>query len=138
MAIDTMKKGQGDWQKIFNALIALANIGGGTVNHLDEPLQWENGATGHSNAYTIQLLNGYKLVLLSVTHFNASELSNNTDVAAIPDNLAPANNDNFIRMALSQYRVLANTGGTRLTIWTADGPTKTDDMYGTAIYVAKA
>lgn len=138
MAIDTMKKGQGDWQKIFNALIALANIGGGTVNHLDEPLQWENGATGHSNAYTIQLLNGYKLVLLSVTNFNASELSDNTDVAAIPDNLAPANNDNFIRMALSQYMFLANTGSTKLTIWPSNGPTKTDSMYGTAVYIAKA
>ena len=29
MAIETVKKGQGDWQNIFNALIALANVGGG-------------------------------------------------------------------------------------------------------------
>lgn len=28
MAIQEVQKGQGDWQKIFNALIALANVGG--------------------------------------------------------------------------------------------------------------
>ena len=138
MAIETMKKGQGDWQNIFNALIALANIGGGTVNHLDEPLQWENGATGHSNAYTIQLLNGYKLVILSVSHFVAKGLQNGLPIAGIPDNLAPVDDQNYIRMTLSQYTFLANTGSTRLDLWKADGQTVDTDMYGTAIYIAKA
>lgn len=138
MAIETMKKGQGDWQNIFNALIALANIGGGTVNHLDEPLQWENGAKGHSNAYTIQLLNGYKLVVLSVSNFVATGLKNGTAIAGIPDDLAPADNNNFIRLTLSQFIFLANTGSNRLDIWTANGSTDTADMYGTVCYIAKA
>lgn len=111
---------------------------GGKVERLAEPLSWENGAKGNSNAYTIQLLDGYKLVILSVAHFVATGLKDGTPVAGIPDNLAPAESSNFIRMPLSQHLFLANTGSYRLDIWTADGQTNTSDLYGTAIYIAKA
>ncbi len=111
---------------------------GGKVEHLAEPLSWENGAKGNSNAYIIQLLDDYKLVILSVAHFVATGLKDGTPVAGIPDNLAPAESNNFIRMPLSQHLFLANTGSYRLDIWTANGQTSTSDLYGTAIYIAKA
>lgn len=137
MAIETVKKGQGDWQTIFNALIALANVGGGNVEHLDDPLSWENGATGYSYAYMIQLLNGFKLVILTVAHVNVDKLSNGMDAATLPDNLTPDDND-FIRMALSQNAMLANIGDNKLALWINDQPTQPKDMYGTATFLVKA
>lgn len=138
MAISEVQKGQDDWQQNFNALIALANVGGSKVERLDDPLSWENGATGHSYAYVIQLLDGYKLVILTVAHVHLTKPTDWLNIASMPDNLTPADDNNFIRMSLSQYIMLANIADNKLVLWVNGTPTKMKDMYGTAAFLVKA
>lgn len=137
-----IQEGELQWTPKANAAITALNalVGGGTVKRLDDPLSWENGATGHSYAYVIQLLDGYKLVILTVAHVHLTNPTDSLNIASMPDNFTLADDNNFIRMSLSQHIMLANIGDNQLVLWVDGTSTETEmkDMYGTAAFLVKA
>lgn len=132
--IQPLTKGQADWQETVNAIIS--EIDGGTVTHIDSPLEWLNSTKGTSEAWVIPLQD-YNLVILSITSLSMDGLHTGSWIANLPDNLALVGNE-YIRMSLTQNMVVGSTGNTRLDLW-GDPATVTSapGLYGTSIYLSK-
>lgn len=111
---------------------------GGKLEHIDSPLIWLKGASGQSDAYVLPLDN-YKLVIISVKHFKITGLHDGSWTAQLPESLQIADDTSFIRMALSQYVILGNTGSERLDLWmnTTDASKYDNELFGTVFYLAK-
>lgn len=132
-----MAHAEQQWDDKYNAFVNAvvpALEGGGTVTNVDSPITWLNGYTGYSNA-TILANQNVKLVILSISHLNATAAKNGQAVGTLPTNLSPTGS-NYIRMVMSQNTVIANTGATRLDVWTNGDLSSQQDLYGSAIYCA--
>lgn len=131
-----VKQGQDFWTVPFNTMIDFYNaVGGGTVQHLVNPLSFINGTTGHSEAWVAQAEN-CKFVFLVVTDMrpNKDAIAKYQAQANIPDNLAPAGP---IRLQCTQNIVMANgNGGNSLIVWATGEAGMDNDMFGSVLYVS--
>ncbi len=134
MLDSAMVKGQNDWQQLFNDFVTVV---GGEVQDLDNPLGFSNGCTGESHATVLSAF-GLKIVVLTVAKMNVSHNRDGQVVAQLPDNLAPDEKRNYVRIGASQKCTLALNRLTQLSLWanTSDLADQTG-IYGTVIYLSK-
>lgn len=96
--IEKMIKAQGDWQKIFNALVDVVSDGG-TVKHVSNVVSFSNGVTASSNdIYYIDLLNGYRLVYLSIKRMQATDYPAQMVAFQLPQGFIPVGGSMMITL----------------------------------------
>ena len=92
MPIQKIENGSQFWDVPINANFAeidatLKKLVGGTVTHLDDPVTWLNGYSGHSNA-EVFTISGKKLVYLRLRPDNRDSINNGDVIGILPNSLA--------------------------------------------------
>lgn len=95
--INPVAKGESDWQVTLNQLINVVNeLGGGTVEHLANPLTFLNGASAaQSDLYYTEQPGGYRQCYLTASKVHADNFNYADLLFRFPDGFKPLGGASF-------------------------------------------
>lgn len=117
--LQTINKGQSDWQENVNATIQAVNslMGGVEPTHLTNPVTYLNGTTGNGSEAWIWKSGSVKLAVVFLKFFKLGKNANGQIIGRLPDTLQPH----------SDFQVPINQDGEITNGYSSAGPTP--DLY---------